>query len=82
MKCDLRRIKIQDRKFAGALCLPELKLISRMLSKFSFVNEEILRSQVLNELKNFTNRDKLIDMRLLNTLTNYNGYYVQQAGFN
>lgn len=47
-----------------------------MLSKFSFVNEEILRSQVLNELKNFTNRDKLIDMRLLNTLTNYNGYYL------
>ena len=45
-----------------------------MLNKFSFVNEEILRSQIHNELANFTNRDKLVDQRLMNTLTNFTGY--------
>jgi len=60
-----------------ALCLPESQLVSSMLSRFSFVNEEILRSQVINDLRNFTNKDKIIDHRLMNTLTGYSGYYMQ-----
>ena len=65
-----------------AICFPESRLVSNMLSKFSFVNEEILRSQVINELRNFTNRDKVMDPRLLNTLTNFTGYYPIAQGFN
>lgn len=65
-----------------AICFPEQRLVSNVLNKFSFVNEEILRSQVINELRNFTSRDKVMDVRLLNTLTNLSGYYQINQGFN
>ena len=43
-----------------AICLPEVRIVNRLLCKFQFVNEDILRSQVINELTNFTNKDRLI----------------------
>ena len=48
-----------------AMCLPEIRAISRLLCKFQFVNEDILRSQVMNDLRNFTTKDKNIESRLL-----------------
>ena len=45
--------------------------MSRLLCKFQFVNEDILRSQVMNELSSFTNKDRLIEStKLFASLTN------------
>ena len=65
-----------------AICLPEVRIVNRLLCKFQFVNEDILRSQVINELTNFTNKDRLIESKLFNTLTNFNSmpYGVAQSG--
>lgn len=49
--------------------ISETCIVTRLLNKFSFVNEEILRQQTMNELVYFTNRDRIIDSKLLNTLT-------------
>lgn len=32
-----------------ALCLPEVRIVTRLLNKFQFVNEDNLRSQILNQ---------------------------------
>ena len=41
---DPRRISIKEREEISVLCLPEFRVVTRILNKFSFVNEEILRS--------------------------------------
>ena len=46
-----------------AICLPEKNVVKRILCKFQFVNEDILRSQVMNQMKSFTSRDKNSDIK-------------------
>ena len=55
-----------------AICLPEVRVVNKLLCKFQFMNEDILRSQVINELASFTSKDKFSDQKLYNTLTNFN----------
>lgn len=63
-------ILLQTRDLFKAICLPEVKVVSRLLCKFQFVNEDILRSQVMNELSNFTNRDRIVESKLFASLSN------------
>jgi hypothetical protein len=47
----------------------EEQVIFKIYTKFTFVNEDILRRQVLNELSSFAAKDKSIDAKFFNTLT-------------
>lgn len=53
---------LQDKHLFRVNCSPETKIVTALLNKFSFVNEDILRTQVLKELQNFTNKDKQVDI--------------------
>jgi hypothetical protein len=59
--------------------LPETTIIFRVLNKVSCVNEDILQSQTLNDLVNFTNRDQIFDMKQqyggANSAMSANRYY-------
>jgi len=69
-----QRLFLTEKSLFAAMCLPEFRVVSRLLNKFSFVNEDILRTQVLNELSHFTNRDKIyLDLRLGSTLSYMEG---------
>ena len=43
-------------------------MVSRLLCKFQFVNEDILRTQTMNEFTSYTNRDRLVDQKLFSSL--------------
>eukprot|EP00347_Sterkiella_histriomuscorum_P005241 403357349 len=47
----------------------EEKVIFKIYKKFTFINEDILRKQVMNELATFAAKEKGLDQRLYNTLT-------------
>ena len=63
-----------------AICLPEIRVVNKLFCKFQFMNEDILRMQVINELTSFTTKDKINEQKLFNTLTNFNN--VQYGGGN
>jgi hypothetical protein len=51
------------------LLIVEEKVIFKLFRKFSFVNEEMIRRQVMNDLSSFAVKDKGIDFKFYNTLT-------------
>lgn len=64
----------------------EEKVIFKIYKKFSFVNEDILRRQVLNELACFASKDKGFEAKFFNTLTsakfNPNSSFLNPAALN
>jgi hypothetical protein len=53
--------------------------VKRILCKFQFVNEDILRSQVMNQMKSFTNRDKNSDIKPFYQLPSAGGNLLNQS---
>jgi hypothetical protein len=51
------------------LLIQEEKIVFKLFRKFSFLNEDMLRKQVLNELANFAVKEKGVDFKFYNTIT-------------
>ena len=63
-------ILLQSKDLFKAICLPEVKAVNLLLQKFQFVNEDILRTQVMNELASYTQRDRQVETKLFAGLHN------------
>jgi hypothetical protein len=62
----------------------EDKIIFKIYQKYAFINEDISRRQVINEISYFAAKEKGVDVKFFNTLTsakfNPNGSFLQPVG--